>query len=59
MMKRFAQISGATAFLLALGSGVLAAIYEPPAAQAQDDRRCFYCECTSSGCYCVKIVCPD
>jgi hypothetical protein len=57
-MKRLSLFLRATIMLSAVGAGVFATVYNPAPAAAQEDRKCYWCECTSSGCYCVEIMCP-
>ena len=57
MIKRLAQVCGASAVLWSLGAGLLAVLYEPPTLQAQTT--CWVCVCEGSRCFCQQVACPD
>lgn len=54
-MKHMNQFLRATIVLCSLAAGVLATVYNPAPAAAQE-KKCYYCECQIT-CVCVEIAC--
>lgn len=54
-MKRFHQFLRGTIVICGLAAGVLATVYKPVPAAAQE-KKCYYCECEKT-CVCVEVKC--
>lgn len=58
MIKRLAQVCGASAVVWSLGMGLMSAVYQPPQASAQDEVTCYVCACQGGRCICQQVACP-
>jgi hypothetical protein len=56
-MKRMNQFLRATIVLCGLAAGVLATVYNPAPAAAQE-KKCYYCECEKT-CVCIETKCQS
>lgn len=54
-MSQLNQFLRGTILLCGLAAGVLATVYNPPEAAAQE-KKCYYCECEKT-CVCVVVKC--
>jgi hypothetical protein len=55
-MKQLNQFLRATIVLCGLAAGLLAVAYQPAPAWTQVEKKCYFCECTTS-CSCVEVQC--